>query len=237
MSIDTIASLIAVGIIAGILWIFYRVFRFLKSFFSDSSEDESLASMSYVTKDDRQKSAGKRVKFAVSNLFIPVEFVPDRCDKNYSIQSLNSDSVYTTNPFRFECDCDWVQKDCVKSLEKSIPKNDIRRFCRHMVSACRRARVFSKEVDESSLPLEVQTILGDGYRHHRMRMTEIDDRRIIFAYDLDAAWVDLWLETPKKNKFNRYGFNVYEGRWSYSQSPKGLDQKIRNLIEEEIYQS
>ena len=106
-----------------------------------------------------------------------------------------------------------------------------------MVSACRRARVFSAEVDESSLPLEVQAILGDGHRHHRMRGTEIDDRRVIFAYNLDEAWVNLWVETPKKTKFSGYGFNIYEGRWSYSQGPKGLDQKIRNLIEEEIYQS
>ena len=231
MSTETILLIgIILGILIGSVWIIYRIFRSVSGIFSSEKSDQR----------QTKTSPQSKVRLSGSNYTILVDFVPQRCDKTYEIQSQSfstNDRVYKTNPYRFQCDCDWVKSDVVSKLEKDVPSRDIRRFCRHMVSACRRSRVFSKEVNESDLPLELQTFLNEGFRQQILRFREIDGRRAIFAYNREDEWINIFLESPKKTKFTKYGFNIYENRWSYSKSPPGLSQTFRQAIEEEIYEN
>lgn len=190
--------------------------------------------------EKKRSSSRSEVQMRGSNYSVLVNFVPERCDKEYEIPSHaypSTDRVYKTNPYRFQCDCDWIRKDAEFILESDVPANDIRRFCRHMVAACRKARVFSREVNEKDLPLDLQTFLNEGFRTEVLRFREVDGRRSILAYNKGDEWVNVYLETPKKTKFSKYGFNIYESRWSYSTPPPGLSQTFRKLIEEDIYES
>lgn len=222
-------SIVWIGIFLIICWSIYKGYT-LKYRSSPSANSP----------EKRRPSSSSQVHMRGSNYSILVNFVPERCDKEYEIPSRAyppSNRVYKTNPFRFQCDCDWIRKDVEVSLESDVPSNDIRRFCRHMVSACRKSRVFSKEVNEKELPLELQTFLNEGFRTEVLRLREVDGRRAILAYNKGDEWINIYLETPKKTKFSKYGFNIHENRWSYSTPPPGLSQTFRQIIKEEIYES
>ena len=187
-----------------------------------------------------QGTIKSNARFKPSNFWIAIDFVPERCDKEYEISSNtfpSSDRTYTTNPYRFQCDCNWVKEDVATKLEEDVPAQDIRRFCRHMVAACRLARVFSREVNEGELPLLLRTLLRDGHRHHRMRVREVESRKAIIAYNINDEWVNIFFESPKKTKFSKYGFNLNERRWAYSNPPRGLSRAFRQIIEEEVFES
>lgn len=148
-----------------------------------------------------------------------------------------SGSEYLVNVVQKTCTCDYI-KNFPDSVRSSLPANDVRLFCRHMMGVLNEAgRSPESLLANSSASSFGSMVLSTPFRHHRYRYHRLDDADLFIGYYLDTTWVNIWLRKGGDDVFEDYAFSLIEERWRGSgggrtESPKGKSGVIKGILNE-----
>ena len=145
-------------------------------------------------------------------------FDPTECPSTLQVESETDPSLtYTVDLAARTCTCpDFIKR------RSHLGTEDIRRLCKHAVSALTNHSVLDK------LPAIHRAILRDEYYPsfdilHAERIGEMD---IAIGFKHDGSWLNIYAPLPSRAKkpreprYYRYGYNADEDRWAYGEKPQ-----------------
>ena len=101
---------------------------------------------------------------------------------------------------------------------------DVRRICRHQVSALN-SMGFNFETDNEAT-LE---ILKSAYRKEFYTIIEETDIKCLLGFNNDFEWIQVIVLEPEL-KEKQYSFILRDKRWAYGDSPRGHATKVKTSI-------
>jgi hypothetical protein len=163
------------------------------------------------------------------SLALPVD--TDECAREISIESSSNDQCYVVDLSKHTCNCpDFTKKRTL------FPSNDIRRACKHICLAIARRRLLDRVDTLSSALISECVQSGCGFPcDGPVLWFEIEGDPIVFSFG-NSEWLNIFAIARGKHrefKFDRFGYNFIERRWSYGISPKN-SLKIREIIHKHI---
>ena len=140
--------------------------------------------------------------------------------------SLNRmDTQYDVNLFELYCTCDdFKQKERHKYL-----KGDIRRLCRHLMSAYYHSfgvfeqTKFSMFLFLNSFPYE---------KHTRNFVIDKTNQNVILHFDNAFDWWNIYLEDKDGGSFKKYAYSPSEKGFAYDSKPIGIVPPLRAKLEQ-----
>jgi hypothetical protein len=142
----------------------------------------------------------------------------------------NKKTQYTVHLKELTCNC----PDFIKRRQFFLP-TDIRRLCKHIIKA------LFKEKNKEILPKYIMAMLFYSRDTNRGVRTDVEyfediinDERIALT-NSKAGWYNIAAK-DLKNKYDSFGYNVLENRWSYEKHPKNA-KAIEKILEHPNYKN
>ena len=157
---------------------------------------------------------------------LPLKLSINSVVKTLTVDSFTSNDVsYNVNLEDMTCTCNDFYE-----IRTNFPKYDIRRFCKHIRYA------ISKRGLDNQLPEYAQYIFNDPYSYKLKQyfiIKQINGHEVVLGFIPDNEWINIYSRRKKKNdmpgintgKYQRYGYNYREKRWSYGIAP----DRARNI--------
>ena len=142
-----------------------------------------------------------------------------------------SDTVYFLDHKTTSCSC----HNLPNYLKDMLPENSLYFFCRHFVGQYQEATDgrFLKDVRNTSI--DVAMVLEQPYRHHFYSIMDEENSdeerpiRLVFGMSVDNPWIDIFI--PSHPEYDgRFGYNVFEKRWSHGASPRGISPRVKAMM-------
>jgi hypothetical protein len=147
------------------------------------------------------KKDGKKISTRFS--FIVPE-LPKWCDHTYHYKEIK------INPYQLKCSCN----DSILR-RKYFESRDIRVTCKHLYWKIAQTKI-KEEVDELVILLMKQTAL---FGTNKFLTLNVDNAQIHLGFRNGNDWITIL--TPLQNGgWRSWGYNPFEGRWSYDEEPK-----------------
>lgn len=178
-----------------------------------------ICSVSYLVKEKGRnhvtiKSAIK-TKNAMKVDVSPYRFLGENIpDIVFKIKSSSQDTEYFVNPKNQTCTCpNFVD------FRSKFEYGDVRRFCKHLMKAFCRKKVFNFLPDYLKPLVLSAKEQGKGAFKEQLLITNLNQQTILLSFNDRNAWHSVYTKDDTGN-FDRYGFNTEEDRWSYENIPK-----------------
>ncbi|WP_317933581.1 hypothetical protein [Halioxenophilus sp. WMMB6] len=171
----------------------------------------------------KPKQVFEVVKIDNPTLSIPEsESIPDQEVESYS----DENTTYNVSVSEMTCTCPDFKKH-----RKGVPVNDPRRACKHLYCVLEENNLLS---NLSELAL---AILESPSKNKKLTTVKLSSGNEVSICHGGNEWVDVFTRKRRKGdsgglysgKYDRFGFNINEQRWSYGDGPPGA-REIKSIL-------
>jgi hypothetical protein len=196
------------------------------AYFMGKDEEEAptkRASSSSKKSPPKSKQIFEVVKISNPMLSAPENgAIPDQEIESYS----DENTVYKASISEMTCTCPDFKK-----YRKGVPVNDPRRACKHLYGVMEDNSLLS---DLSELAL---SILESPSKNKHLTTVKLSSGNEVSICHGGNEWVDVFTRKRRKGdsgglysgKYDRFGFNINEQRWSYGDGPPGA-REIKSIL-------
>lgn len=153
-----------------------------------------------------------------------------------TIRGEYSNNIYHLNHKQNRCSC--FASSVNERIIHFIPESSPYFFCRHFVAAYQEATdyKFLKLLEEKSPPLS--KILREPFRQHYYELCDevisensSEERpiQLVIGLSLENPWIDIIMVSHDEYE-ESFGYNVFEKRWSYGSSPRGISKRVKAIL-------
>ncbi len=177
-------------------------------------------------------SATGKNAFEVVRIDNPTLQLPEENSvSDIEIPSFSDDKItYHVSISKMTCSCPDFQKH-----RKNVAPNDPRRVCKHIATVLEENNFFQPQ---SELAL---VILQRSSTNKKLTTVKLESGNEVAICHGGSEWIDVFTRKRKKGdngglytgKYDRFGFNLNENRWSYGDGPPGA-REIRFIISQVV---
>jgi hypothetical protein len=135
------------------------------------------------------------------------------------VKSSTAEDTYRVDLLDVTCTCPDFQR------RADYPKENIRRFCKHLAEAARQITT-----DDGSFEMTILHKLHFGIPElAELAAVEVSGHKVLFMKSASYAWCEVVAKAGPSGPYDRFGFHCLQNRWSYGKVPTdGVE--IRQLI-------
>jgi hypothetical protein len=190
-------------------------------------DEEGVSAKQAISRSKRLANKSKKI-FEVVRISNPVLSLPEhRVIPDQEIESYSDENIlYSVSASEMSCTCPDFKK-----YRKGIPVNDPRRACKHVYS------VMADNGLLSNLSELALAILESPSKNRTLTTVKLASGNEVSICHGGNEWVDVFTRKRRKGdsgglysgKYDRFGFNINEQRWSYGDAPPGA-REIRSVL-------
>lgn len=135
----------------------------------------------------------------------------------YEINSFSNPRVlYTVDPAAVTCTCDNFDR------RGHFSTNDPRRLCKHLIAVYAGLNDYPAQLEKYGKIIKSLFSQKRAFDPAQNMATDtINKNTYVFVWEDQSEWVNVY------DEINRFGYNTFEGRWSYGKPPANEAQIIR----------
>ena len=144
-------------------------------------------------------------------------------DVKYEIKSFSNPNInYSVDPAKVTCTCENFDR------RGHYPTDDPRRLCKHLIAVYAGLNDYPRQLEKYCKIIKSLFAQKRAFDiSENMATATIYKTTYIFVWENNGDWINIYDGT------GRYGFNNFEGRWSYGKAPANEAQLIK-FIEKNI---